>query len=104
MLKRPDHGVVTVVVQRSEPIDLLQESFGFQRVLATAAGKRLTVRRIHKSEMQMALYSAGVEYGIHCLLLLVDERGCTEMGRDSKLSLARKLIATISRRTGARGK
>lgn len=23
----------------------------------------------------MALYSAGVEYGIHCLLLLVDERG-----------------------------
>ena len=35
-------------------------------------------------------------------LLLVDEQGCTEMGRDSKLSLARKLIAKIASRTGAR--
>ncbi len=34
-------------------------------------------------------------------LLLIDESGSTEMGRDSKLSLARKLIADIARRTGA---
>lgn len=28
-----------------------------------------------ESEIDMSLYSAGVEYGIHCLLFLVDERG-----------------------------
>ena len=37
-------------------------------------------------------------------LLLVDEHGSTEMARDSKLSLARKLIADIARRTGAGAK
>ncbi|MES2879409.1 MAG: bifunctional phosphopantothenoylcysteine decarboxylase/phosphopantothenate--cysteine ligase CoaBC [Pseudomonadota bacterium] len=36
-------------------------------------------------------------------LLLVDEQGVKEMTRDSKLTLARKLIAEISIRTGARG-
>ncbi len=30
----------------------------------------------------MSLYSAGVEYGIHCLLFLVDENGET---RDSSV-------------------
>ena len=35
-------------------------------------------------------------------LLLIDESGSTEMARDSKLSLARKLIADIARRTGLR--
>jgi DNA-binding IscR family transcriptional regulator len=33
----------------------------------------------------MSLYSAGVEYGIHCLLFLVDERG------DSRESSVRDL-------------
>ena len=37
-------------------------------------------------------------------LLLVDEAGTQDLARDSKLSLARKLIAEISIRTGARGK
>ncbi len=37
-------------------------------------------------------------------LLLVDEQGSTEMARDSKLALARKLIADIARRTGAGAK
>ena len=36
-------------------------------------------------------------------LLLVDEAGTQDLARDSKLSLARKLIAEISIRTGARG-
>src|SRR5450830_1795262 len=36
-------------------------------------------------------------------LLLVDAFGTSDMARDSKLSLARKLIAEISIRTGARG-
>jgi phosphopantothenoylcysteine decarboxylase/phosphopantothenate--cysteine ligase len=33
-------------------------------------------------------------------LLLVDEKGSSELGRDSKLALARKLVADIARRLG----
>jgi phosphopantothenoylcysteine decarboxylase / phosphopantothenate---cysteine ligase len=33
-------------------------------------------------------------------LLLVDEKGTTELARDSKLALARKLVADIARRLG----
>jgi phosphopantothenoylcysteine decarboxylase/phosphopantothenate--cysteine ligase len=36
-------------------------------------------------------------------LLLIDASGATELPRDSKLALARKLIATISEKTRARG-
>src|SRR3989344_4683469 len=46
--------------------------FPFGLHLTPPVGK---MRRLIKSELTMALYSAGVEYGIHCMLWLADDKG-----------------------------